>query len=190
MFAYCLNNPVNYSDPTGALGIEAVIAELVTKGVINGVVGGFVNAVCTFSTTGSWEKTIEAFFVGFGEGFVVGIFDKAADFFIFINAVSTFFDCLDSGASFESSLLAGLVALGAGYAFGPTGDDGIDILLDLTFGLGSSLVSAGVTEAVQRNAQSSQQNVALPVITPVSQASNSGGGGGSIRRITTIAYSS
>ena len=152
MFAYCSNNPVNYADENGQ---SAILALLIDAG-IDGLVGGFVNAVCTFSTTGSLTETLEAFAVGFGEGFVVGIFDDAATIFKIWNAVSTVVECIKSGASWEMSLVAGLVALGAGFAFGSTNDRVVDIVKDLTFGLASSLVSAGITESVQRAGQNTQ----------------------------------
>ena len=71
----------------------------------------------------------------------------------------------------------------AGFAFGPTGDRIADIFCDLTFGLGTSLISAGVTEAVKDVAQQAKTNTPeeKPLVpgslSPYPQSSGGIGGG-------------
>ena len=60
MFAYCGNNPINYSDPTGEFG-------LVTLGIlISGVIGGVVAAATTAVSGGSVAEVIVNGVIGAG----------------------------------------------------------------------------------------------------------------------------
>ena len=60
MFAYCSNNPVNYSDPSGEFG-------LVTLGIIiSGVIGGVVSAASTAASGASIEEVIVNGVIGAG----------------------------------------------------------------------------------------------------------------------------
>jgi hypothetical protein len=60
MFAYCNNNPVNYSDPSGEFG-------LVTLGIIISVIiGGVVSAAATAASGASVEEVIVNGVIGAG----------------------------------------------------------------------------------------------------------------------------
>lgn len=86
-------------------------------------------------------------------------------------ACKTVYDCLKSGADWERSAIAGTVAFFAGLGFEGTGEKYVDLMVDLTFSLGSSLSSAGITEGVQRYEGNDPSRWALPSI-------NLGGGCG------------
>ena len=58
MFVYCLNNPINQSDPSGNIAVS--LAALVASAVGTGI----SNAICTFLTGGSAEEVLLAGVLG------------------------------------------------------------------------------------------------------------------------------
>ena len=70
MFAYCLNDPVNHSDPDGNFCITACIIVIASGAVIGGALGALNSAATGGNTT---EGFIEGFLLG-GAGSALGLF--------------------------------------------------------------------------------------------------------------------
>ena len=51
VYAYCVNNPVNFSDPTGEFILTALLVGVVTGAVIGGAVGGTVGVAAVYGAT-------------------------------------------------------------------------------------------------------------------------------------------
>ena len=147
MFAYCNNNPTNRVDSTGSLSVAAwaTIAKI--------LVGGVVSAVCELTTGGSGEEVLAAFTWGMFGGALAAASDFLASVVIVIDAGKTILECIESGASVESSILAGSVELLCSLVYIENCDPLIEWLVDATFGMGFSLISAGITKSIQSNAE-------------------------------------
>ncbi len=72
MFAYCPNNPVNYSDPTGEVILTALVVGVVAGAVIGGTIGGTAayNSAKSSGLTGS--DLFWATVCGVGKGALIG----------------------------------------------------------------------------------------------------------------------
>lgn len=187
MFAYCENCPVSKVDSCGEWGISTLISA---------AVGGVVNAVCTFASTVSLKEAGKSFVVGAVEGALSDGIPFVGTVLKIYNTAKTIYDCRKSGASWGASLLAGGVALWAGCSYGMTGSIYGDAFVDLTLGLGSSLVSTGVTEGVQRAANknkpvdqsNSPQSQPSVVSNPTPPRGGGGGGSGAARNRVCVLY--
>jgi len=71
MFAYCLNNPVMFSDPTGEIAIMTCV---LIGAIVGAVVGGGIGAVSSYKKTGtvSIKATLTGIFIGGIIGAAVG----------------------------------------------------------------------------------------------------------------------
>ncbi len=155
MFAYCNNSPVSNKDSEGTFltAALAIGAKILTDGLIGGVIGAVTNAVCAFAVNG--EITSSDLIEGFRDGFIGGALGKCSGWYNCFVAIKTTKECVDQGASFGASVLAGLVSLWAGAAFS---NAGFDTFSEAIFGLGMSLVSTGVTKGIQERSAGIQYN--------------------------------
>lgn len=164
MFAYCGNNPVGRTDESG----EGWFSSLIVKSVI----GGVVNAVCTAVSGGSLSDVAQSFGMGFVETLVSEMVKPVATVLKVVHTVETIADCRNSGASWGASLISGGVTLAASYVGGKTGDLLVDSMVDLTFGLGASLVDEVATTAVKENARQTRNSTQTSSGTTTTQRSS------------------
>lgn len=155
MFAYCNNSPVSNKDSEGTFltAALAIGTKILTDGLIGGVIGAVTNAVCAFAVNG--EITSSDLIEGFRDGFIGGALGKCSGWYNCFVAIKTTKECIDQGASFGASVVAGLVSLWAGAAFS---NAGFDTFSESIFGLGMSLVSTGVTKGIQERSAGIQYN--------------------------------
>ena len=72
VYAYCANNPVNFSDPTGEFILTALLVGVVTGAVIGGAVGGTVAYNSAKSTGLEGSDLFRATVGGVGKGALIG----------------------------------------------------------------------------------------------------------------------
>ena len=83
MFAYCKNDPVNHSDPTGYFGIISAI-------VVGGIIGGVTGAVTTWLSGGDSIEIITAAIAGMASGMAAATGPLGLLIGAVINAYATF----------------------------------------------------------------------------------------------------
>ena len=166
MFAYCENNPVMYSDPTGEAILEVIIGiikERAKEAFIDGLAGAAIDGVCTFATGGSWKDVGSAAANGFGKNFMYGLIDDFCCISKINGCIAVFNTCRDSGASTAKCLAAAPISVCFSYRFSSKNDGNIGKFIDFIFGLGSDLMVSGITEGIVRNASNSvAQNAVMP----------------------------
>ena len=143
MFAYCENNPVNNSDPSGEFGWDTLI---------KGVIGGTVNAICTAVQGGNGKEIFTAFGTGFAQGVFCDIFSWGITVIRIYETSKAVFECRKSGATWGKSLLAGAATLYSTYVFGTQNDILVDSVTDITIGLGAAICASQITKQIQENA--------------------------------------
>lgn len=144
MFAYCLNNPVNYRDTNGC-SLEAIL--------LDGAIAGVVSLINAAAFGASGTELLNAFFDGFLQGVLCSAtsrfgFGSVIKYAIILYDVgSAVYECWESGATAEECVLVALVQLWAAFSF-----DNVDTdkFFDLVFGLGTTLCASGITEGVQQ----------------------------------------
>ena len=72
LYAYCLNNPVMYTDPDGTFGIIASLLVAAIVGAVVGTVGTFVSDIVNYAVTGEWEWSSWETYVGNAVGGAIG----------------------------------------------------------------------------------------------------------------------
>ena len=72
LYAYCLNNPVMYTDPDGTFGIIASLLVAAIVGAVVGTVGTFVGDIVNYAVTGEWEWSSWETYVGNAVGGAIG----------------------------------------------------------------------------------------------------------------------
>ena len=151
MFAYCRNNPVNYSDPSGSIP-WGIILPVVIPGLINGLTRG----ISTWITSGSIRDAGKEFGIGFADG-ALSSFSKWFGYIIAaFDTIKIITEFKSNGASDLEAITAGGISLLGGIAFGSTGDKIVDYVIDVIFGFGKSLSVDGTIEAWKRNIQDNQ----------------------------------
>ena len=103
LYAYCLNNPVMYSDPTGHFGIVTMALIGI---VASGLISGTINAI-----TKSYEESILGSFVG---GFFEGVVSATT------LAIGIAIGTTTGGACY--AILGGIVAIIGGFVGGKYGN--------------------------------------------------------------------
>jgi len=159
MFIYCLNNPVNRRDPVGSISATAV------KVIAKAIVGGIVNATCALATGSSFKDVALSFLTGMVQGAISEFVNWGKYAVIMWNAVDTALECYNSGVGVGSSLLAGVLTILTSLSFISECDLLTDILVDMTFGLGASLISSGVIAGMKSKASEpviNNTNAGLP----------------------------
>ena len=157
MYAYCENDPVNNSDPTGQI----------SHILIGAAVGGIVSAVCEAVAGGDAKSIARAFVVGAVEGAVCAAAPALASVFSpqiaeavgvgirvaigAYEATKTVIECREAGVGWGKSALAGAVVFVSSFAYVETGDLLTNTVFDLTFGMGASLTSRIITEGIIRD---------------------------------------
>ena len=181
MFSYCLNNPVNYSNPSGESVLSellVLLAQAVLDALADGVTGAAIDGICTFATGGSWEEVVDATVKGFRISFVCGLVDDLFPASKIVSCTLAFKDCWDSGAGWGKSMTAGAIALFTSYSFTGKGTSkNIARFVDAIFGLGGSLMSAGVTEAIIRNVSANEPQAATAMHWKALPPTQNGPGG-------------
>ena len=148
MFAYCENNPVNRVDATGTLSIQ----------VVKALAAGLMDAVICLSTGGTIWEAVGQFAVGAISDYFFGNIALWKNVALSIIQV---FEIKAKGGTWAQSIGAGVASFLGGLAFGSTGDEVIDFIVDLTFGFGKSLVGEGVVCCIEQNI-----NVPVPPEAP------------------------
>ena len=74
MFAYCGNNPVMYSDPTGEFAIETVFGAIVFSTVVGALLGATLSTVDTlmFNEDPTWQEVVGSAVSGMISGGLMG----------------------------------------------------------------------------------------------------------------------
>ncbi len=148
MFSYCGNNPVSRYDDGGDRWWN----------VVGIVLGGVVDAVCTWATGGSTGDVILSFAGGaiktaFSDT-IVGTVAKV------ISGIKTFADCRNAGISFGGSLLMVIFSQALSKGFGELGDPLTDGMVELTFGTGKSLTIGAIEAGILSKASGNKRAVA------------------------------
>ena len=142
MFAYCENNPVMRSDTTGNIwGKAATIA-------VGAAIGGIVSAVCTSSHGGSFREVACAFASGVLEGAISSAGAVGKAIIVSIESANAVYKCRKAGASWGESILAGVMTAYSSFFYVSSGSLAANAVCDLTLGLGTSLLSTGVTKQI------------------------------------------
>ena len=161
MYAYCENDPVNRSDPTGEFW----------NIVLGAVVGGVVSALCAGVSGGSTEDIVKAFVVGAAEGAICSAVPALAPI-IGVNsnkiamvartivatyeAAKTAYECYQYGIGWKKSAFAGAAVFASSFMYGMTGDLLTDTVFDLTYGLGASLTAQMIAVETKESGKHSE----------------------------------
>ena len=148
MFAYCENDPINRSDPSGELA----------DAVIGGLIGMTTNMITSYVAGNSLGEII---FDG-AVGFATGLVNKNA-ITISVNAVMSLCNGIKTVIkcnSFGAGLAVFTLSFGASFVTGKNisnlFDGGISVLsqyvTDLTLGLGANMLAPNVAADMERNA--------------------------------------
>ena len=171
MFAYCLNNPINYHDNNGESALLTALGLMAVGGLINGV----ANVVATASSGGSLKECALAGAAGFlggaigtGVGVVMAAFPATAQFSAVVGrGVSTFStDVLTSlfingTVSQEELLLFGLDAVAdmtlstIGYYYLP---GSTDMAKTVVYGIYDGLTDIGQNELFHPNSTTNRNS--------------------------------
>ena len=175
MFAYCNNNPLNYTDTSGNLPAPIV------KGLIEGMIAGITNMIGAWATGSDGTELIGAFVDGFVSGFVSGFlsFTKYTKYVYAVGTViwdvgKSVYDAWQSGASTAECIMVGSTQLYAALALVNAPDS---IALDLTAQLGTSMVAMAFSEGIE--AKYSKQTTYGPIVREWTDGRRSGGGAAS-----------
>ena len=148
MFAYCENDPVNRSDPSGELADT----------IIGGLIGMTTNMIASYVAGNSLGKII----IDGAVGFATGAINKKI-ITISINAALSLYSGITTGIkcnSFGAGLAVFTLSFGASFVTGKNisnlFDGGISVLsqhvTDLTLGLGANMLAPNVAADMERNA--------------------------------------
>lgn len=121
---------------------------------------------------GSLSDAAQSFETDFVETFASEIYKLIGVALKAVHTVGTIVACRQSGASWGPSLIARGVTLAASYVAGKTDDLLVDSMVDLTFGLGASLVDEVATIAVKENARQTRNNTQTSSGTTTTQRSS------------------
>ena len=147
MFAYCENDPVNKSDPTGE----------VADAVLGGLIGMTTNMITSYVAGNSLGKIILDGAVGFATGAInkniITISINAA--LSLYSGITTGIKCDSFGAGFAVFTLSFGASFVSGKRVSNLFDGGISKLsqyvTDLTLGLGANMLAPNVAADLERN---------------------------------------
>ena len=72
LFAYCLNNPIMETDPSGHFGLLISLAIIFTIGALSGVAGTLIGDAVNAAATGQWQWSSWETYAGAAIGYGVG----------------------------------------------------------------------------------------------------------------------
>lgn len=159
MFAYCGNNPVQNTDPSGTTWFTAIVG---------GIIGAAVGAISAAVTGGTATDVIIGAIAGGASGAVIGATGslkagKTAGRVVAasISAVGTFVDAKLNGVNTGDAIICAAASFGVTYGVATiSGFAGSDMLAsslsDIMFGLGGGLCSAAITSAATQKANTSR----------------------------------
>ena len=137
MFAYCGNNPVNCSDPTGQFPwILAIVA----------VVSGGVAALAEFAQGGTLSEIGWAFLKGAASGLLIYLAPEMAYVILGFDIANTYFDYRNEGYSMEKSAATASTNIVSSISPFETGDFAVDQMTHAVFGSGFAISAAGLEQ--------------------------------------------
>ena len=145
MFAYCGNNPVNYSDDSGKSPLLTIL------GV--SVLGASVSALTTWATGGSGKEILlSALWGGITSGLTIvspALTTKIAIF----SGINVFLQMTCDNVALEYAVAGALLTTAAAYVIPGTNDPKLDAAITATFGLGLDLGVSGTQQLISNVGQ-------------------------------------
>ena len=166
MFAYCCNNPINYSDSSGRFPWSVFL--------FGALLGGGINVILALMNNQSVGEVWGAGIIGALFGGASAVYPELASLIIGYNLLDRLLDCLYSGYSFEETLaIMGISALSE-IAFKDTGDDLADEFVDAVFGTAKELTAEAGIIVIGNN---SNGELAVNNVATATSGRAVGGGG-------------